>query len=266
MEAQRRRVWLWLILLWIALGQGSVAEERPVWSVGVVPQFPARQIERVWSPLLAALSGRVAVDFRLQVAENIPAFEHDLSEGMFDLAYVNPAQFLANRSRYRPLLRDHGRRLQGILVTRADGPIETLAQLEGRRLVFPNQAFAASQLLQRELRRRGIRFTPAYVPDHTSVYLNVALGLYPAGGGVRATLERQPRKLRDGLRILHRSAAVPPHPLVARRDLDPERVRQVQAALLALFAERPGLFAGVPVRRLGPATAADYASLAEDLP
>lgn len=266
MEAQRRRVWGWVILLWVALVQVGVADERPVWTVGVVPQFPARQIERVWSPLLAALSERIALDFRLRVAENIPAFEQSLAEGLFELAYVNPAQFQANRRRYRPLLRDHDRRLQGILVTRADGPIEALEQLEGRRLVFPYHAFAASRLLQRDLRRRGIHFTPAYVPDHTSVYLNVALGLYPAGGGVMATLERQPVTLRERLRILHRSPAVPPHPLVVRRDLDPERMRRVREALQALFADRPDLFAGVPVRRLGPATEADYASLGDDLP
>jgi len=261
MEAQRRQAWGWGLLLWIALVQGGMGDERPLWTVGVVPQFPARQIERVWSPILAALSERVAVDFRLRIAENIPAFEQSLAEALFDLAYANPSQYLANRSHYRPVVRDHGRRLQGILVTRVGGEVETLAQLAGRRLAFPHHAFAASRLMQEELRRRGIDFTPVYVPDHTSVYLSVALGLYPAGGGVRATLERQPRALRDKLRILHRSATVPPHPLVARRDLDPERVRQVQAALLALFTERPELFEGVPVRRLGPASEADYASL-----
>jgi hypothetical protein len=66
----------------------------------------------------------------------------------------------------------------------ADSPIQTVAALNGKTVVFPApNAFAASLLIRAHLAGQGIRIEPKYVQTHGSVYRAVALGDASAGGG-----------------------------------------------------------------------------------
>ncbi len=255
-------LWGWL-LGWAALA--ATAAEPLVLSFAVVPQLSARQLHQVWQPLLMEVGREAGVRFRLQLPKDIPAFARRLHEADFDLAYANPAQYAEVVAHYLPLVRDHGRELQGILVVRG-GEEMGLAALVDRRIAFPDHAYAASVLLQRELRRLGLHFVPVYVPNHASVYLGVAVGLYAAGGGVVSTLERQGQGVRQALQVVYRTAPSPPHPVIAHRRLAPEVRERIRRAFLAVFERRPDLFAGVPVRRLGSAAPEDYLLLAGESP
>ena len=261
----------WGLLLWAAMLPAMAvpvrADEGGAYTVGVVPQFDTRRIIAIWQPLLAEVERLSGVRLRLKMASSISEFERELHAGRFDFAYMNPYHMLkAHDSQgYRPLLRDHGRQLQGILVVHKDSPIQELTALEGKKVVFPApNALGASLMIRAELQgKRGIGIAPQYVKSHSSVYLNVVTGLAAAGGGVQKTLNAQPPEVREQLRVLYRTAKVAPHPLAVHPRVAKEVAGALTQALLQLAAEKSGqqLLGKIPVKQLGEARLEEYTPL-----
>jgi phosphonate transport system substrate-binding protein len=230
----------------------------PTYRLGVVPRLPPAETARDWSPLAERLGRDVGADITLRLYRTLREFEGDLARGQLELAFLNPyQQVIARRQQgYVPLVRDGRSALSGTLVVRADSPLRTLADLHGKVIAFPDpNAFGASLYMRALLaERHGIRFTARYVGNHSNVYRHVLRELAGGGGGVNATLEREPVEVRGTLRVLYETPPVAPHPLSAH-----PRVASAQRERLAGALERlghdddgRGLLAraglGVPVR------------------
>lgn len=230
----------------------------PVYSFAVVPQFTPIKTEQIWRPILKTIEESSGIRLDLVVPTSIPAFEHALYEGKYDFAYMNPYHLLVAHAKqgYRPLLADISRQMHGIVVVRKHGPIDSIEALAGRRMAFPApNAFAASLLVRAGLRREfKISVTPWYVVNHSSVYLDVAIGLVPAGGGVLSTLRKQPETIQNRLRILYRTPGTPTHPIAVNPRLVPEEAtRRVVQAFLQLTHSASGrrLLAAIPIYQIG---------------
>jgi phosphonate transport system substrate-binding protein len=260
---------IFLILFLILPGTAAASDPTPTYTVGVVPQFEIRRIREIWEPILAAVSDRTGIGLTLVGAPGIPEFEAGFTAGAFDFAYMNPYHLIvANREQgYRPLVRDVGRTLYGIIVVRKESPLQEVAELDGKTIAFPApNALGAALIPRAEFARKfHIDVTPRYVKSRTSVYLNVVTRRTDAGGGVQKTLEQQDRLVRDALRVLYRTGEVAPHPLAVHARVDTSVAEAVQRAFLELGASDEGrdLLAEVPIRRIGRATLEDYAPLAE---
>lgn len=252
------------------LGSGSLMAQSPaqaVYSVSVVPQFPAPDLARTWLPILERLGQQVGARFELKVARDIPAFEADVRDGHPDFAYLNPFhQVRARRAQgYVPLVHD-SELLTGILVVRRDDPIRSKAELAGRAVAFPApNAFGASLLLRAQLDEVDrIRIEPVYARTHTNAYRQTLLGKTAASGGLRATLAREPAEVQAGLRILYETPGSPSHPLSAHPRVPKALQEAVQAAWLQL-AQDPTLktqFAAIPMSKpIKSDQARDYAPL-----
>ena len=242
----------------------SLAE---TYAVGVVPQFNARTLQSIWTPILQELERRTGHTFELRGSKSISAFEKQFMAGEFDFAYMNPYHFiLASKTQgYLPLVRDTGKRLRGILVVRKDVAIDDVEQLQDKAIAFPSpNALGASLMLRAQLAREfNLRFEPRYVKSHDSVYLNVVTGRMVAGGGVGRTLARQPSEVREQLRVLYTTPAVASHPVTVHPRV-PETVRSmVKNALIAMEeseSERQ-LLAKIPIGTAGEALSEDYVPL-----
>ena len=242
----------------------SLAE---TYAVGVVPQFNARTLQSIWTPILQELERRTGHTFELRGSKSISAFEKQFMAGEFDFAYMNPYHFiLASKTQgYLPLVRDTGKRLRGILVVRKDVAIDDVEQLQDKAIAFPSpNALGASLMLRAQLAREfNLRFEPRYVKSHDSVYLNVVTGRMAAGGGVGRTLARQPSEVREQLRVLYTTPAVASHPVTVHPRV-PETVRSmVKNALIAMGeseSERQ-LLAKIPIGTAGEALSEDYVPL-----
>lgn len=229
--------------------------------VGVVPQFDVKTIHSIWKPILEVLNEKTGHEFILKGSKDIPAFERKLSEGEFDFAYMNPYHYTISQH-YRPIVKDHGRKLYGVLVVNSGGEIQNVNQLNGATLVFPApNALGASLMIRSELEQKyGISFSSKFVNTHSSVYLNVALNQSPAGGGVQKTFNQQNNEVKDKLRILLKTDSVEPHPFTARKDLPPEIVKIVSDALIEMGKSNNhnSLLGRVPFKQIGVATDSDY--------
>jgi phosphonate transport system substrate-binding protein len=111
----------------------QAAEAEP--TLRVVPQFPALEIHRTWTPLAKAIESAAGRPVRLKNYASIPVFERDYLAGVPDLVYLNPYQMvLANRARrYVPLVRDNTQQLSGILLVQTASKITRLPELQGGR-------------------------------------------------------------------------------------------------------------------------------------
>jgi phosphonate transport system substrate-binding protein len=139
--------------------------------------------------------------------------------------------------------------------------VTDLRGLEGKTMDFPApNALAASLMTRAQLSQLGVTVKPRYVKTHGSVYLNVALGLADAGGGVLQTLAAQPPEVREQLRVIETKVAVASHPVVASSRVSKAVREQVRVALLALGESADGraLLARIPIDRVGQATPDDY--------
>jgi len=216
------------------------AEPRAM-TVAVVPQFRAEEIHRVWAPLLARVAQETGQPLTLVVAANIPAFERSMLAGEPDFVYANPYHaVLGHRAQgYVPLVRD-STLLSGLVLVRADDPIRTVAELDGKNVAFPApNAFGASLWIRALLaEREKIHIQPVYVKTHSNAYRSVLAGLSAAAGGINLTFDQEPPEVRKSLRVLMETPGVPPHPLAAHPRVPEATRRLITDALLRLMTDR----------------------------
>jgi len=234
------------------------------YSFGIVPQYDQRRLAEIWRPILDELMRRTGLQFRLTGVPQAAEFEKRFLAGRYDFAYMNAYHTrLAARQGYQVLVRDHAAQMYGVLVVRRDSPLRSPRDLDGKTVAFPSpNALGASLLVRADLANRfRVRITPRYVQNHTSVYLQVAQGLVDAGGGVQSTFDSQPQGVRDRLRMIHTTTRVPPHPVVVHPRVPAAVQAKVRQAFLDMGATPAGqaLLAAVPIQRIGPANAGDYA-------
>ena len=260
-----RRIFVTLIIL-LSSGSSAIYAEQAekIYIVGVVPQFEVRKLYGIWRPILDLLEEKSGYKFKLRGSSSIPKFEQEFISGKFDFAYMNPYHMvMANeQAGYIPLVRDHGRKLYGVLVVHKDSGITDPAQLNGKTLAFPSpSALGASLQIRQELHEKfNIEFKAKYTKTHDAVYLNVLLGETAAGGGVQKTLNSQKKKYREMLRVIHKTTEVEPHPFSVLPNV-PEDVRErVRDALLDMGQSEKGrkLLAKIPISKIGPASMDDY--------
>ena len=257
-----------LVLALSAISPVTYADNHDgVFIVGVVPQFEARVLHATWRPILDLLEEKSGYKFKLRGSPSIPTFEKELTEGKFDIAYMNPYHLvIANEyAGYIPLVRDHGRSLSGVLVVRRDSDITDPKQLNGKTLAFPApNALGASLQMRQELEDDfGIKFKSNFVKTHDSVYLNVLLGEATAGGGVQKTLGRQKEEYQDMLRVIHKTKAVAPHPIAILPGVDEKIRERIHEALMEIGESEEGkaLLSKIPMKEIGLASMDDYLPL-----
>lgn len=217
----RRRICL--ALLPLTLLSAAPAHAEKTYTFGVVPQESASQTAANWTPVLAALAQKSGLHLVFATAPDVPTFERRLAAGAYDFAYMNPYHFVVYNLKpgYHALARARGERIKAVLVVRKDSPIKELQDLSGSTLAFPTPAaFAATLLVQAELRRRGIEFKSRFVKSHNSVYRDVAKGLYPAGGGVPRTLDLLDEHISKDLRVLWDSPLYTTHAIASAPAVD----------------------------------------------
>lgn len=210
---------------------------------GVVPQQSALKLAQLWVPIIQQIRKATGLNIHFKTAASIPAFERNLAQGKYDLAYMNPYHYVVfhKKSGYQAFAKQTNKQIKGIIVVHKDSLINDLNQLNGDTLVFPSPAaFAASILARQYLIKNGIDFKTKYVLSHDSVYLNVAKKLYPAGGGIFRTLNNTDQKIFDQLKVLWVSDPYTPHAFAAHPNLDARVIKDIQQSLVDMNKSTEG--------------------------
>lgn len=240
----RRWVVVAIQIMVLVLFPAWAAAVKSVYTVAVVPQFPAQIVQRDWAPLLARLATDSGVRLQLKLYSSIPEFEKGFLAGEPDFAYMNPYHaVMARKARhYTPLLREGSKQLVGILVVREGSPVQVVKDLDGKVVAFPSPNAVAASLYMRALlaEKEKVRIAPVYLKTHSNVYRHVLLGRAVAGGGVNKTLKKESQSLQDALRILYRTPGIAPHPICVHPRVPPDLAQRFVASFLALAGEKSG--------------------------
>lgn len=207
---------------------------------GVVPQQSATRLAQVWVPLMRHLSTATGYEIKFATAKDIPTFEACLARSAYDIAYMNPYHYTVFHDEvgYQAFAKQREKKLRGVIVAKVDSAVESLSDLNGSSVAFPSPAaFGASVIPRAEMRSLEIAFTPKYVKSHDSVYRSVALGLFPAGGGVGRTLNNIPENIRAQLKVIHNTDHYTPHAFAASSSLPPQIVSSIATELLGTQAK-----------------------------
>ncbi|WP_076411092.1 PhnD/SsuA/transferrin family substrate-binding protein [Shewanella sp. UCD-KL12] len=215
-----------------------------VLTFGIVPQQAASTLARKWSPLLAALSQNANFQLRFATAPDIPTFEKRLAKGEYDVAYMNPYHFTVfnDSPGYQAVAKEKNKKIQGIIVVKADSEVQSLAELDGELLAFPAPAaFAASVLPRANLKIKGLTNEIKYVGSHDSVYLAVAQGLVAGGGGVKRTFKTMDKAVTSQLRVLWETPGYTPHAIAIHPSVDSEMVKELTEKFVHLSSNDEGI-------------------------
>jgi phosphonate transport system substrate-binding protein len=249
--------------------------ETPPLLFAVYPYDTPSQLAGRFEPLCAYLGTRLGQPVQLYLAHSYGDQIRRISHGQTDLAYLGPTPYLRARDRYLGgAATDNleilaGETLDGepgyhaVVVTLASGPLHTLADLRGQTLALGDPRSFSSHFVPRALlAQAGLTLADlrdyAYLGRHERVALAVVHGDF-AAGGLREDVAA--RYLDRGLRVIARSALLPPHLVVARPRFDRALANAVRAALIApddrgRAAMGPGVgFAPVEDARFDPVRA-----------
>lgn len=254
-----------LLSLFTLPAHGQAADPPPRYTFGIVPQQSSSELVRAWAPILNYLGTKTGVSFVFATAKDIPTFEQRAVKGEYDFVYLSPYTYtVLHRAapRYEAFAKERDNKLKGIIVVRRDSPYKALRDLSTSTLAFPAAtAIAATVIPQAHFESEGIKIHPKYVSSHESVYLTVAKGVYPAGGGVVRTFDTMPAAIRDQLRVLWTTPGYTPHPFAVHGRVPKALVERLRAAMVAMQDDpegKPLLNRIAFANGIGPATDAEY--------
>ncbi len=240
-----------------------------VYTVNVVPQFDARKIDAIWTPILEQVTAATGLEFKLVLSPDFESFESDIKTGSYDFVYMNPYHYVVgNREQgYLPLIRDKAKDLYGIIVVKNDSIITDVLELDGATIAMPGPNALGAALIPRAEFATKFHIAPIYkyVESHGSVYLNVLTGMTDAGGGVQNTFNAESENVRNSLRILHVTEKVSAHPIAVHPRVPAVDATLFADAVIAMNNSETGkaLLAAIPMSEAGLAAPSDYSRLLE---
>ncbi len=235
---------LTVVIVFFTTVSVQAADGLPRYTFGIVPQQSSSDLVRTWAPILSYLGDKTGVVFDFATAKDIPTFEQQAVKGEYDFVYLSPYTYtVVHRAAagYEAFAKERDKKLKGIIVVRRDSPYKTMRDLNNTTLAFPAAAaFAATIIPQTYFESEGIKIESKYVSSHESVYLAVAKGIYPAGGGVVRTFDTMPAATRDQLRVLWTTPGYTPHPFAAHGRVPKAVIERLRAAMVAMNQDPQG--------------------------
>jgi len=233
-------------------GLGAAQDAAPVpqdvLTLGVYTSEQPRVMFKKFAPVAKALErglracGAEDTVVELRIFKTYDEARTALVEGSIDLARFGPASYVLAKDA-QPKLRvaavetiDGQLTFEGYIAVPRTSPIETLAQLRGKRFAFGDPTSTIGRYLSQEvLLNAGLHVTDfsehAYLGRHDKVFHVVAKGEFDAGALKADTFEKLNTKRE--LRVLARFDNVT-KPWVVRAGMDDGFFAQVQSALLML--------------------------------
>jgi phosphonate transport system substrate-binding protein len=234
---------------------------------GLYPYQSARSLYSLYLPIAKRIEEKTGRKVELLSAPDQQAFTEKAHLEVYDLALVSPfCLFKIQSAGYSVVARGEPS-FHGAAIVRADSDITSSGQLRGRKVAaIGRYSYGGYLFLRDELAGQGI--SPerdvefAFLDKTDSVILGVMNRHYDCGVIRADTLNRPDlAALRDKVRIIAKSPAIPQFPFVVRKSMDPETVRLIREVLTAIAPERQednGILASLQIERIVAARDADY--------
>lgn len=199
--------------IWAAAA-APVAEAQPELRVGILPYLSTERLLARYAPLRAYLVRVLQRPVRLLTAPSFATYIERARRYEYDLYLTAPhfAALAESESHYQRVSRLE-RELDASIVVRQDDPVQTLADLQGKRVAMPDPLAIVTLMGEEALRNAGLEVGKTvqifHAPSHNAAVLAVANGQADAAVVSNAVYESMPADVRARVRVIERTAKVP---------------------------------------------------------
>jgi len=241
-----RQVLLLATVLSLVLPTLSAADNSErVYSLGVFPHLPPRDLEKVFAPMAADLAQVLGVRVQLHSSTTYQKFSERLDGEQFDIAFVQPFDYIrvADQHGYLPLA-TRTEKLATIVVTSVDSPLNSIQDLRNKRVALPPRTAAVSQLLRGYLKSQGIDpdrdIKLSYHRSHVSCMQQVLIGEAVACGTAAPARRFFQSKFKIPLKVIGKSREIPHTLWVVHKRLPAEVRNKIRTRILGWSNTREG--------------------------
>ncbi|BAU47539.1 phosphate ABC transporter [Sulfurifustis variabilis] len=220
-----------VVALSLAAHAARAEQPPPEYVLGVFPHLPPRDLEKVFAPMAKDLGARVGRRIALSSNTTYERFSENVDKEKFDIAFMQPFDYVraADKFGYRPLA-TRTEKLSALVVVKQDSPLESIADLKGKRIGLPPETAAVSVLLANHLRTHGLKpgvdVTLSHHRSHVSCMQKVMIGEADACGTAAPAVRFFQSKMHVELKVVGRTREIP-HTLFAIHPRVPERDREI---------------------------------------
>jgi len=232
-------------------GDPDVVDTPATLRVGVIPDRPRDEIERVFRPLLDYIAAQTGFTFELVFPETYEQTLELLASGDLDVVRFGGFSYVLARQKYgaEPLVtRDVDLMFRSVVIVHQDLAVDDLQSLRGRSLQFgPN--FSTSGHVMPRIYLEGAGIVPEeffsevnYGVNHIDTIRAVAAGDVDAGAVNSVILERalsDNQDIADALRIVWTSPRYANYVWATRAGLDVPTTHSIRGAFLTLSRLNP---------------------------
>ena len=223
-----------LLLVSFPLWAGNAAK---IYYFGIPPQQSATVIAERWTPVMQYLSQKTGFNIQLKTEKDLATYAHKLEQGGYDFGFASPFLYILAKKTtgIEAIAREQNGKTAGLIIVKKNSPIQSVEQLNEQTLVFSGPtAFAATVLPVNYLKSKKVTVKIHYVVSIDSVYLSLAKGLFQAGGGEIRTFNGLAPDIKNELRVIWQSSALPPFAFYAHPRVPREVIDKVQNALVGM--------------------------------
>jgi phosphonate transport system substrate-binding protein len=216
--------------------------------VALLPDENAASIVQNAQPLKVYLEAALKKDIELIVTTDYSSMIEAMRFHRIEVAYFGPLSYVLAKSRAPGIepfavgVAKGSPTYTSVIIARADGPVQTIADIKGRMFGFGDDASTSSHLIPRAyLARQGLiggtDYQFVHLGAHDAVARAVQAGQVQAGGLSQAIFANLVAKgTIDGskIKVLAESDPIPNYPLVMQGDLAPQLKAAIRSAFLDL--------------------------------
>ncbi len=196
---------------------------------GVFPNLSPKVLVETYRPLADFLQDRLYRHVEIYSAPDFKTFIANTAHGEYDLLLTAPhlAWLARQRAGFRPLLK-YAQPVRGMLVVRADSPIQSPVQLHGKRIATADPLAVVTMAMLAQLRVQGLDPGSTVQITNAQTHNNAAMRVFN-GEADAAILGIQgfshlPADVKEGLRVIDETP-----PLSSQVFLTHPRVRDQEA-------------------------------------
>jgi phosphonate transport system substrate-binding protein len=260
-------------------GPAPGSAEKPI-VMAFVPSTEAEKIVEGAQPLMKLLEAKTGLKFKDYIATSYIAVVEAMGQGHVDVAWLPTLAYVLANDRNGATVklkavRDGKNTYYGIIITRKDSGINTLADLKGKTFAFVDAASASGHLYPRALlMKNGIdpdkdlkRYL--FAGGHDSVVMAVFKKNVAAGASYEDARDKfkdtMPKVLAE-TKVIAKTDPIPSDTVSFSSKLPPELVEKITQALVDLMKTPEGkkaVYDIYQVEDLVPAADSDYDTVRE---
>lgn len=208
---------------------------------GVHPYKNPAELAVIFKPMIALLEAETGAKISFRSAKDYDSFNESIVKGEIDIFFMGPSIY-AELSGLHPdkvrlvatALNKGKPTFKGVIVVKKDGPINSLADLKGKKVAFGDRDSTLSCYIPAAmLMDAGVFDSMKY--DFTGKHENVANSVLQGGhdaGGLKPDVAE--KFLGQGLKVIAESAPVYEHVVGVGPKVDAATMKKIQAALVNL--------------------------------